>query len=232
MENARHAKALKRQEAMAAQASEVQAEPEAQALVPMPPQTEVPPLPQSLLQSLAGDRFDCGDRKALQLIVRHAASCAPQQSDGDAGMLAKLHKSLIGIGASRVSTKVALADALGVRRQDVRPRLCQLAEAAGNIDHDTRALLGALLSRCLPPEDLLMYIDSSRSDETPLKMGIGQAPAAVEHCRPATLTRARMLDMACLHRLLRHRQVALWPKSCSQRALGGCSSGAQPLGNW
>ena len=145
------------------------------------PPVKLPSVPAEVMSSLVCYTGDQGREQLWPLQpFTHAAfvqlACRRDPPDDD--VVHKLNRWFVGGRSSRIGSQSMIADALQVDRRRLSSHAQRLANLAVHIDHDCRAILEGSLATALAAADLLAYVDMSRSDETPLPVGV----ASVGRC--------------------------------------------------
>ena len=127
------------------------------------------------LKSTGAQPVALGEAWPLQLPFRafllHHCPVAPADCSSEEPGIKVAH-FYVGGRSGRVMTKAAASEVLGVDERRLESDGCRLANAAVHVDHNVRQLLEALLGQTIADEDLLAYVDGTRSDETPLPVAV------------------------------------------------------------
>ena len=128
----------------------------------------------------------------LQQHIRFSSIAAGStKNDAGAELFEKLNEWFLGASrTTRITSKVSAAEALTVDRRRLAPYAIKLANTICHVDHDARALLELYVTRALPKDSLLLVVDGSMSDETPLPMNTNQFQAAAQKTSPSEPSQA------------------------------------------
>ena len=140
-----------------------------------------PSIPEATMSALLRPgRWEDGDWWPLALPFRSLVQRQRPLQPADPSLqdeASRFNAACLQDSAARLMTKAALADRLGIDVRHVDGHLFRLANTAILVDRCSRQLIEAMVGQ-LQDAELILYVDGSRSDETPLPVSVGSQQVA------------------------------------------------------